>query len=143
MINIYSNRFIDEVYEIEKETYKYPWIKSQFSRYSLEESNSVSCVYTFESRIIGYLMAEIILDEVHIHNLVVKKIYRNNNIARNLVEYLINKSKFSNKNKVCLEVNCANFSALSLYNSIGFQKVGKRKQYYQDGKDAILMDFQI
>ena len=36
MIDNYYNQNISEVYEIEKKSFKNPWIKSQFSRYSME-----------------------------------------------------------------------------------------------------------
>lgn len=143
MISVYSDQYIDEVYKIEKESLNNPWIKLQFSRYSSELNESMSYIYSQSSMIAGYLMAEAVLNEVHIHNVVVKRDFRNNSIAKKLIQYLIDKSKICKKNKVCLEVNCSNILALRLYESLGFKEVGKRKKYYQDGKDAILMDLYI
>ncbi len=143
MISTYSDQHIDEVYKIEEESFNNPWIKPQFLRYSSGFNESMSYIYSQGSIITGYLMAETILDEVHIHNIVVKRAFRNNSIAKKLIHHLIDKSKICNKNKVCLEVNCSNILALKLYESFGFIEVGKRKKYYQDRKDAILMDLYI
>ena len=143
MIDNYYNQNISEVYEIEKKSFKNPWIKSQFSRYSMESDNSMSCIYSLKRKVVGYLMAEAILDEIHIHNVVVEKQHRNNNIAKEMICHLISQGKKHYKNKICLEVNCSNILALKLYSYLGFKKVGVRKGYYQDGMDAILMDLYI
>tara|TARA_B110000263_G_C14871414_1_gene313161 strand:+ start:23 stop:454 length:432 start_codon:yes stop_codon:yes gene_type:complete len=143
MITNYYNKSINEVYEIEKASFKNPWEKSQFSKYSMKSRHSMSCIYSLKTKVIGYLMAESILDEVHIHNIVVKEQHRNNNIGKKMVTHLINQCQEHYKNKICLEVNGSNISALKLYNYLGFRKVGVRKGYYQDGMDAILMDLYI
>lgn len=41
--------------------------------------------------------------------------------------------------EIWLEVSEENKPAIQLYLKAGFKKVGLRKQYYQDGSDAILM----
>lgn len=40
---------------------------------------------------------------------------------------------------VLLEVRASNEAALRLYSSLGFERVGLRRQYYPDGEDAVLM----
>lgn len=44
---------------------------------------------------------------------------------------------------VTLEVGAANRSALSFYKKFGFVEVGRRRNYYPDGTDAILMDLML
>jgi len=88
MISIYSDQHIDEVYKIEEESFNNPWIKPQFLRYSSGFNESMSYIYSQGSIITGYLMAETILDEVHIHNIVVKRAFRNNSIAKKLIHHL-------------------------------------------------------
>lgn len=41
--------------------------------------------------------------------------------------------------EVRLEVKVSNYRALALYESIGFRKVGRTKNYYVDGEDAFLL----
>ncbi len=143
MINSYHNSDINQVYQLEKKTFKEPWLESQFSRYAVGLNNSMSYTYKINNKVVGYLMAESILDEIHIHNIVVKEKYRNNNIAKEMISCLVLEGKKSHKNRVCLEVNCSNIFALKLYNNLGFKKVGVRKKYYRDGMDAILMNLPI
>jgi ribosomal-protein-alanine N-acetyltransferase len=42
---------------------------------------------------------------------------------------------------VCLEVRVGNREAISLYRRLGFRETGCRKRYYQDGEDAVLMEY--
>lgn len=45
----------------------------------------------------------------------------------------------SPQERIWLEVHDRNTVALSLYESLGFQSVGRRPKYYRDGGDAILL----
>tara|TARA_Y100000814_G_C12128105_1_gene333035 strand:+ start:38 stop:472 length:435 start_codon:yes stop_codon:yes gene_type:complete len=137
--NYYYKDYISEIYKIESETFEYPWLKKQFSRYSMDFDNSMSYIYKLKDKVVGYLMAELILDEIHIHNIVVKKEFRSNSIAKDMISHIILRAQKGSKNKICLEVNSSNMPALNLYSCLGFKKVGIRKKYYQDGMDAILM----
>ncbi|HEY6006742.1 MAG TPA: ribosomal-protein-alanine N-acetyltransferase, partial [Geobacteraceae bacterium] len=42
---------------------------------------------------------------------------------------------------VSLEVRPSNQEAILLYTRLGFTETGRRKRYYQDGEDAILMEY--
>jgi ribosomal-protein-alanine N-acetyltransferase len=42
--------------------------------------------------------------------------------------------------KAVLEVKASNQVALGLYGGLGFQQVGRRKGYYPDGSDALLLE---
>ena len=43
-------------------------------------------------------------------------------------------------NRIILEVNCFNSAAIALYESLGFRKYYIRRNYYENGDDAILME---
>ncbi|RQW76978.1 MAG: ribosomal-protein-alanine N-acetyltransferase, partial [Geobacter sp.] len=42
---------------------------------------------------------------------------------------------------VSLEVRFSNITAISLYRSLGFTETGRRKSYYENGEDALLMEY--
>ena len=48
--------------------------------------------------------------------------------------HLIKRSQFLNKQKICLEVNSPNISALKLYNKLSFGVAGERKGFYNNNK---------
>lgn len=42
-----------------------------------------------------------------------------------------------------LEVRASNCAALALYSSLGFAEAGRRRGYYSDGEDALLLHKQL
>ena len=140
MINIFSNKYVNQILEIEKTNFGNPWSIKQFYIYSMQSNTSLSYVYSKSSKVIGYLMSKIIVDEVHLHNIAVEKKYQNNKVGLKLIKHLIKQSQFLNKQKICLEVDSSNIPGLKLYNKLEFEMVGERKGYYNNNKDAILMD---
>ena len=72
-------------------------------------------------------------------NIAVKKDYRRQGIATLLLNHILNICKEKEINTIHLEVNEENFSAISLYQKLGFKECGRRKQYYDNTYDAILM----
>ena len=45
--------------------------------------------------------------------------------------------------QILLEVHQMNLKAIKLYSSLGFTEFGRRKNYYQDGSDALLMSLKV
>ena len=91
------------------------------------------------TKVIGYLISEIILDEVHLYKIVVSKKNQKNKVGSKLLMSMIEECQKLNKIRVCLEVNSQNRNAINLYKKFGFLNVGNRKKYYGNN-DAILMD---
>lgn len=105
----------------------------------LESNNSHFIVATEADEIIGFAGIKIILDEADIMNIVTKKSFRHQGIGSSLLDWIINYSKESNLNKISLEVNEHNLSAIRLYNKFEFDHIGIRKKYYNGTSDAIIM----
>ena len=85
---------------------------------------------------VGFINYKNVLDEIEIMNIVIKNNKRGQGIASNLLSYVIRKEK---ANKINLEVNEKNRTAINLYSRFGFRKVGRRAKYYNGQDDAILM----
>ena len=54
--------------------------------------------------------------------------------------YLIQKCEELNLNKLLLEVSDLNSIAENFYKQFNFLTVGRRKNYYKDGSDAVLKE---
>lgn len=79
------------------------------------------------------------IDEAHIMNIAVKREFRRNHIGTELLKFLIDEAKKENKNCITLEVREDNIPAIELYKKLEFSEVGKRKKYYDNLFDAIIM----
>lgn len=92
-----------------------------------------------ENIIVGFAGIKKILDEADIMNIVVRKHFRHNGIATQLLNNLCVLAKSQNCNTITLEVNEKNIYAIKLYQKHGFLTVGKRKNYYNGTDSAIIM----
>ena len=92
-----------------------------------------------ENKIVGFAGIKIIVDEADIMNIAVKEDYRRQGIATLLLNHILSLCKQKSLKAINLEVNEENFSAISLYQKFGFKECGRRKQYYDNKYDAILM----
>ena len=93
-----------------------------------------------KSVIVAYIIFWLVADEVHLHNLAVKKEYRRQGLAFNLMEAM---AEIAGKNEIkeqTLEVRKSNTEAIKLYEKCGFVVKGIRPLYYTDTyEDALIM----
>lgn len=124
-----------------------PW-KVQHFYHTLETENSV--IFTANigndenEKIVGLLIASVAITEVDIYMIVVDEEYKQNRIAYQLFEHFIKYGRERGVETIFLEVRVSNLPAIGLYETLGFQKVGKRKAYYSSPiEDAIIMRLNI
>ena len=139
MIKKLSFKNIEEIVKIEQNTFDNPWTKNQFIESCKQTNKYLNYVYYDSTKVIGYLISEIILDEVHLYKIVVSKENQKNKVGSELLRFMIEECKKLNKIRVCLEVDSENRKAINLYEKFSFVNVGNRKKYYGN-KDAFLMD---
>ena len=119
----------DEIAVLEKEFFSSPWSKNQIIEEILNE-NSIFLVATNDNKVVGYISGKKVLDEFYISNIGVMLLYRKQNIATNLLEFLLEILRSELFSFVTLEVRKSNYSAIKLYEKFSFQKVGERKNFY-------------
>ena len=139
MITQLSIENIEEIVKIEKSSFDNPWTRNQFIDSCNKFNKYLNYVYNDTTKVIGYLISEIILDEVHLYKIVVSKNNQNNKVGSKLLNFMIEECKNLDKIRVCLEVDSRNCNAIKLYEKFGFLSVGNRNKYYGNN-DAILMD---
>ena len=112
-------------------------LKSEF------ESDMTTCIVAKKidgsNEIVGFASLWEPPYEIHINNIVVKKNMRNQKIGSILLEKLIEISKEKNKEELTLEVNEKNITAIKLYEKYKFERISKRKKYYNNEDNAIIM----
>ena len=142
---IVEKMIIQDAIEIEKE------FEEKFDKFwninilksELNNNNSLYFVAKEEKEIVGFVGALINVDFTEITNIVVKKDFRKLGIGKMLLEKIIEETKKINKEMICLEVNENNISAINLYKKYRFEEVGRRKKYYDQKDDAILMNLKL
>jgi len=131
---------LDQVMDIERESFSEPWTRGCFEHEMLVLDASELTVAASQDDILGYTVAWFLEDEVHLANVAVRKKFRERGIGRTLVEALMNRAIQVRAERVVLEVRRSNLEAQRLYETLGFVQVGVRRNYYtKEGEDAILM----
>ncbi len=119
---------LDVVFAIETMTYEYPWTRGIFAD-CLRVGYS-SWVMLRHEEIIGYGILNIVAGESHILNLCIHPQARGNGLGKTLLNHLLQLSKDHHTDVTFLEVRPSNQTAITLYENMGFNEVGMRKNYY-------------
>ena len=116
-----------------------PWPKAEYL-YELNE-NPFSCLRVLEEdgRIVGYIDWWILYDKAQLANIAVDPDFRGRGYARAMLEECIRDANAKGCETLSLEARVSNAPALALYRSYGFIDAAIRKNYYENGEDAILM----
>lgn len=105
----------------------------------LQNNNTTYIIAKENSEIIGFAGIMICLDEATLNNIVVKKSCRGRGVGSELLEAIIELCADLKAKTLTLEVNVSNIPAINLYKKFGFKDLGKRKKYYNNTNDAIIM----
>ena len=134
-----SEQHVDDVVAIEQQENSIPQSASRFIK-EIHDPTYIILVGEQLGNVVGFINAQIIGDELHIHNLIIEPSSRRKGFAEKLVKKLIQDSKKLNVTKATLEVRVNNSAAISLYEKFDFIKEGIREKYYIDnGEDALIM----
>ena len=133
-----NEKEIDLCYELDSNTISL-WSKKQWASEFKKEGIKVFGLL-LSNLVIGICVFHVVLDEAQINFFVVDQKYRKKGFGTYLMSYLIKECEKSNLTKLFLEVSNTNFIAEKFYNGFNFYTVGKRRNYYRDGSDALLKE---
>ena len=130
---------IDGIAEIEKECFSAQWSRNGISE-ELDNENAHFLAAVCDNRVLGYIGVHEVCGEAYIDNIAVRSEYRQLGLGEKLL-IAAQEGAFSRKCEfISLEVRKSNSAALSLYEKLGYEKVGERKNFYTDPQeDAVIM----
>ena len=129
---------LDDINLIDFKNFNTFWNKATLED-ELKADNTKYFKVTLENEIIGFAGIKIILDDADLMNIVVHNSYLRQGIASLLLNKILDFCKENHIGSINLEVNEKNVPAINLYKKFGFAEVGRRKKYYNNTDDAILM----
>ena len=86
-------------------------------------------------RVAGYVGSQTVCDETDMMNVAVTADYRRQGMGEKLVLALVEELKAMGSQCLTLEVRDSNTPARTLYEKLGFQQIGLRKNYYRNPKE--------
>jgi len=131
---------LPSVIELDTLSFSLPWPERSF-RFELTDNPASRCwVVELDGKIVGMIVAWLLVDEAHIATIATHPDHRRQGIARNLLTYALRYMSKEGAVSSLLEVRESNTAAQEMYRKFGYEAVGRRKRYYKDtNEDAILM----
>ncbi len=129
---------LSQVMIIEDASFETPWPESAF-RSEFSNDTAVFKVATENGAVVGYYDLWIIADESHLLNIAIAPNRRRTGLGRVLLNDAIAVATARRCGKLFLEVRPSNKGAQRLYAAGGFVKIARRRRYYEDGEDALVM----
>ncbi|TCD57411.1 ribosomal protein S18-alanine N-acetyltransferase [Synechococcus sp. BS55D] len=113
------------------------WTLQQWT-HELSEAQRI-CLGLFDGpRLVALACGWMVVDELHITAVAVAPERRRCGFGRVLLEALLRRAADDGARHATLEVASCNAAALALYSNCGFETAGCRRNYYSDGRDALI-----
>ena len=127
---------------IEKASIPQPWSESAFAD-ALTQENSVTLVAEADGEIAGFITGVFLFDNADIYSVATAEQHRKKGIGGKLLQAFFDTLP-TEVEAVGLEVRESNSAAISLYEKYGFERVGLRKNFYEQPREnAILYTKQL
>ncbi len=137
-IETMTKAHLPDILAVERESFSHPWTENMFLE-ELSGKFSVYCAAVENGRAVAYMGMWILADEGHITNIAVARAFRRRGFAAALIDNFTALAEEKKLAFMTLEVRASNAAAIALYEKKGFVMAGRRKNYYDNTEDALLM----
>lgn len=130
---------VKQVVKLEEICFADPWSENSIAS-ELKNPLSLWLVAVEQGRLAGYIGSQSVEGEADMMNVAVHPDFRRQGVGKQLILALIQELKARNVHCLTLEVRASNETAISLYEKLGFEQIGRRPNYYRHPKeDALIM----
>jgi ribosomal-protein-alanine N-acetyltransferase len=133
------------ILEIEQATHICPWSLQIFKDCLLV--GYTTCLLELDDYIVGYGLLSVGAEEAHILNLCVHPHFQRCGYGKLLIKHLLTRAKQQKVKTVFLDVRVSNQAAINLYLQLGFNEIGRRKNYYfsknRHHEDALIFALEL
>ena len=135
---------IDAVMRIELEAYPFPWTATIFR--DCLRAGYACWVLDAGGELVCYGVLSAAAGEAHVLNVCVAPRRQGEGHGRRLMRRLIDLARWHRAERIFLEVRPSNPNAIALYESLGFNEIARRANYYPakaGREDAIVMALEL
>lgn len=133
-----NERHVQQIAQLEKLCFNDPWSENSIAS-ELDNKLSLWLVALEDDKVVGYVGSQTVLGETDMMNIAVHPDYRKQGIGTALIVGLIGALEKRGSHSLMLEVRVSNETAISVYRKLGFDEVGRRKNYYRNPKEDALI----
>lgn len=139
MIIVKMNKnHVAQIAELEKLCFNDPWSQNSIAS-ELGNKLSLWLVAEENGNVLGYVGSQTVLGETDMMNIATHPDYRKKGIGTSLINALIDVLAEQGSHSLMLEVRASNDPAISVYKKLGFDEIGRRKNYYRNPKEDALI----
>jgi ribosomal-protein-alanine N-acetyltransferase len=141
---VVTDRDLEAVLEIEAMSFTNPWTREMYLREM--DNPRVSHIYLVRvetadgAAVAGFCSFWLVFDELHINNLAIHPLYRRRGIGTALLQHAMRTAAQLGARRATLEVRQSNEEARRIYERLGFETAGIRRNYYaHPTEDALIL----
>lgn len=136
---------IEAILRVEREAIEAPhWSEVQYRAILKEHDRRILLVAVTEGRVVGFVVASVLLEEAELENIAVDTSFRRSGAGKALMESAMAWSIEHGAELMRLEVRAGNEAAQGLYRKLGFVQSGVRRAYYSGPvEDAVMMSLSL
>lgn len=139
-IRLMAEEDVESVSNIEMQLFSKPWTKQDFLNSMSDRHNIYLVAENDQCEVVGYCGIWGVLDEGQITNVAVRPEEQGIGIGYKMLQELISIGRNEGLSQFTLEVRVSNEKAIRLYQKLGFEEEGIRKEFYDKPvEDAIIM----
>lgn len=112
----------------ERRAYTHPWTEGIFL--DCVRSGYECWLFVLEGRNLGHGILSVAAGESHLLNVCINPSVQGRGYGRVLVDFMLERARVAGADRVFLEVRQSNAIAYQLYETLGFNEVGVRHDYY-------------
>ena len=136
---------LDDVLQVEAVAFTNPWTRQMYMREM--DNPRVSYIHVLRLRggvddgvVTGFCSFWLVFDELHINNLAIRPEYRGQGMGTALLEHAMGTAARLGARRATLEVRRSNDAARRIYERLGFEIAGVRRNYYTSpAEDALIL----
>lgn len=140
MLQPLTDEHYAEVLAIEQQAFRFPWPQDQL-RQQLQSKHMNFGLWQ-DNTLVGFILLHNIFPEAELLHIAVAPHAQNKKIGRTLLLQIFDHLIAKKIERLYLEVRASNHAAIHLYESLGFNQMGERKNYYpkdnNSREDALL-----
>lgn len=137
-IEIMAQSHVAGIADIEKLCFHDPWSENSIAG-ELGNDLALWLVALEGDAVVGYVGSQTVLGWTDMMNVAVHPDYRRKGVGEALIRMLMQMLRERKCECLTLEVRASNAGAIALYEKLGFQEVGRRKNYYRNPKEDALI----
>ena len=124
---------------LERACFSHPWTENDLAEDLDNELLTLLAAVGEDGTLLGYGEVRTVLDEGTLERIAVAPQFRRHGAAEALLRRFLDDGR-EKLAFLTLEVRAGNVPAIGLYEKLGFEVVGRRRNYYrEEGEDALLM----